>query len=877
MNVTNIIRGVVNATKYTVTAPIIKEDYGLYLKIEGLDLPTVYEVDFSNSENSGSSVTMVGNADGVLIPRQFIKSGQDVFAFLYWNGEDFGRTVYKFRIPNKLRPDRTEEQPTPEEQSLIDQAISALNSAVEQTAEDVETTTAKAAEATSAAATATQKASEAAASADDAGTYATRAETALHGAETARMASQQSATASATSAEQAAGSALTASTKAGDASASATAAAQSASSAGQSALDARGYKDAANLSAESASEYAGSASDSATTATEQATIATNKAAESAQSALDASAAKDDAVTAKTAAETAQTAAETAQGLAEDAQTGAETAQAAAEAAVYAKADGIVDTATGAVASFPDGADNFPMESLKVAIDPVQDLHGYENPWPAGGGKNLIVPTDTTVVTQEVTIVSSQSDETIKLSGTATGNGGRTRKLTELTTLQAGTYYFSAYGNSAGVALNRSDNTVVTWANNSFTLEAETSVYVGVNLSKDATYNETIKIALVTGSTAPTDWTPYENICPITGWTGMEVYDDPKYGGEITWNQLARLESVSIPSASKGITYSYTDGTSVKINGTATGIENRTGWFNLLETAGLPETKIGHSMFFASKLVSGTINGSLQFMFTGNSGTTRDVGVGFIVKSLAKSSTKQIRVGFNIAENTVCTNAIVTLICCDLTEMFGAGNEPSTVEEFRALFPKDYYPYNAGEKTCVSAVNGDIHRHVSIEFPQEAGTVYGGTIDVVSGELVVDKASVDLGTLNWSYHSNTAHFYATISSSKTTGANFMCSQYAYNGVAETSAMSDKPTGLYRFSNIFRIKDTRFTDAATFKTAMDGVQLVYELATPIIYHLTPTEVRTMLGQNNVWADTGDSTVEYYADTKRYIDKKIAELDN
>lgn len=205
MNVTNIIRGVVNATKYTVTAPIIKEDYGLYLKIEGLDLPTVYEVDFSNSENSGSSVTMVGNADGVLIPRQFIKSGQDVFAFLYWNGDDFGRTVYKFRIPNKLRPDRTEEQPTPEEQSLIDQAISALNSAVEQTAADVVTTTAKAAEATAAAGTSTQKASEAATSATAAGTYATRAETAQNAAESAR----DTATAKATSASASAASAET--------------------------------------------------------------------------------------------------------------------------------------------------------------------------------------------------------------------------------------------------------------------------------------------------------------------------------------------------------------------------------------------------------------------------------------------------------------------------------------------------------------------------------------------------------------------------------------------------------------------------------------------------------------------------------------------
>ena len=33
---------------------------------------------------------------------------------------------------------------------------------------------------------------------------------------------------------------------------------------------------------------------------------------------------------------------------------------------------------------------------------------------------------------------------------------------------------------------------------------------------------------------------------------------------------------------------------------------------------------------------------------------------------------------------------------DLTLMFGTGNEPTTVEEFRALYPDSYYPYNAGE-------------------------------------------------------------------------------------------------------------------------------------------------------------------------------------
>ena len=31
----------------------------------------------------------------------------------------------------------------------------------------------------------------------------------------------------------------------------------------------------------------------------------------------------------------------------------------------------------------------PIDSLKVHFKPIQDLRGYDHPWPAGGGKNLI--------------------------------------------------------------------------------------------------------------------------------------------------------------------------------------------------------------------------------------------------------------------------------------------------------------------------------------------------------------------------------------------------------------------------------------------------------------------------------------------------------
>lgn len=45
---------------------------------------------------------------------------------------------------------------------------------------------------------------------------------------------------------------------------------------------------------------------------------------------------------------------------------------------------------------------------------------------------------------------------------------------------------------------------------------------------------------------------------------------------------------------------------------------------------------------------------------------------------------------------------------DLTQMFGAGNEPSTPEEFEAMFPKDYYPYNEG--TLMSIPVNEVVEH-----------------------------------------------------------------------------------------------------------------------------------------------------------------------
>lgn len=148
------------------------------------------------------------------------------------------------------------------------------------------------------------------------------------------------------------------------------------------------------------------------------------------------------------------------------------------------------------------------------------------------------------------------------------------------------------------------------------------------------------------------------------------------------------------------------------------------------------------------------------------------------------------------------------------------------------------------------------------------TVYGGTLDVVSGELVVDRAMVDLGTLNWTYRSNVGGFSCAPQPTAKDKFNATCSAYPYGGAY--SDLNDKGCGYIYYNQIF-VKDSDYTDTTAFKTAMNGVQLVYELATPQTYQLTPQEVSLITGTNNVWSD-GVVSVEYYADIQLYIEKKL-----
>ena len=164
----------------------------------------------------------------------------------------------------------------------------------------------------------------------------------------------------------------------------------------------------------------------------------------------------------------------------------------------------------------------------------------------------------------------------------------------------------------------------------------------------------------------------------------------------------------------------------------------------------------------------------------------------------------------------------------------------------------------------------------ITFPTEAGTVYGAYVDVTGGELVVDRAIVDLGTLTWNYYTGTTNlpvFYTWLNGMIVSGTNSaVCSALTCTDWQSLTARTDKTICPHpSIANVY-VADADRTDhdVSAFTASVTGVQYCYKLATPIHYPITANQINSLYGQNNIWSNTGDTEVEYRADTRLYIEK-------
>lgn len=197
----------------------------------------------------------------------------------------------------------------------------------------------------------------------------------------------------------------------------------------------------------------------------------------------------------------------------------------------------------------------------------------------------------------------------------------------------------------------------------------------------------------------------------------------------------------------------------------------------------------------------------------------------------------------------------------------ANNATGDVDTFAVNTPSTDHDYHA--------YNGTTY---PVSWQTEAGTVYGGTVDLVTGVLTVTMADINLGSLPWSYNSSNNRFQSAVNSAvgwpSNVVANAICSQYK-TVTFDSLYMGGDGVLAFDATNL-RIRDTRYTDPTAFKSAINGVQLVYELATPTTYQLDPVQVACLLGHNNVWADCGDiEEVTYKADVQKWVEKQLREI--
>lgn len=152
------------------------------------------------------------------------------------------------------------------------------------------------------------------------------------------------------------------------------------------------------------------------------------------------------------------------------------------------------------------------------------------------------------------------------------------------------------------------------------------------------------------------------------------------------------------------------------------------------------------------------------------------------------------------------------------------------------------------------------------------TVYGGTLDVVSGELMVDRAMVDLGNVAWNYNSTYSCWVTSAIANDV--KKYPTQAEMITAIAEKYVVD--PVGILNGANFTAGKFILGTSGNLFvKTGSNSETptgaFVYELATPQTYTLTAQEVQLLLGTNNVWSD-GKVTLTYNADIQRWVEKKL-----
>ena len=170
-------------------------------------------------------------------------------------------------------------------------------------------------------------------------------------------------------------------------------------------------------------------------------------------------------------------------------------------------------------------------------------------------------------------------------------------------------------------------------------------------------------------------------------TGAKLMSVKSIGGRnLVFNQIVNPNNFRPSYTVNGVTITRVDGYKFVANGTATGGD---AYFS---DSFVPIK--GH-VYLEKSCPKGGSAETYRSYITG-SNVVMDTNYGSGVIAPINVDTRVYIVPLMVKSGVTVNNLVVYPQIFDLTLMFGAGNEPKTVAEFKTLFSDDYYPYNTGE-------------------------------------------------------------------------------------------------------------------------------------------------------------------------------------
>lgn len=503
---------------------------------------------------------------------------------------------------------------------------------------------------------------------------------------------------------------------------------------------------------------------------------------------------------------------------------------------------VSEEASGNPASFDDGADDVPVSSLKVNLEPVQLGSGDPSPSNirpiiAANGKNMMPSgTDGTYTDNGITCVCEGG--VYKLTGTSTGSVTINIPLIASVDLSPSTNkiaFFNSQGSSLAVGLCRNGTRIHYWTMSNINIIAsgwadsgnEVINEIRFSLNSGVTLDCTISPMLMLLSDNDYSYQPYQGIM-------VERCGRNLFGGDVMGEELRSIAyNPTLDTVNKTLTFTN--------SAQASGVWDRSAFTNFK-----PNTQ--YTAIITANLVNAESNNNcLCFLYT--DGTRDSVVINSTTKTtyvVTSASGKTIK-GFGM---TYLTNKQAVMYY----EESGIFEGVLTASDFEP-FTGNTYPYSLGQ------------------------SVYGGTVDLATGVLTVTHGYVDMGSLVWqdgAFSNFTSPSIVStvlqITSSvmpKLLAENLKTIIYDNRNASTDARIALSPGGY------LDVRGTSYENATAFKAAVNGVKLVYELATPTTVQLTPQEVKTLLGYNNI-SSSGTVDVIYHADTKLYVDKMTA-VDN